>query len=179
MEATSNEPMVSWEGYVEKSLDPLWNNKKDPVWVGQFRPSSIKQIQKTEDVCIAYAGTKFDGLSGKDSGAPPITLTVYKDILCTNLIKNGMWDVFNYVEPKSKSSINLLDNLGQNLGQSGQYLLNFIRISICHEVLKKVPVNASGPEVLLFIISCMATYIYSTIEKFKSKLKKIKISNYP
>eukprot|EP00957_Ditylum_brightwellii_P075370 5727203-Ditylum_brightwellii.AAC.1 len=29
-------------------LNPLWNHKKGPVWARQFRPSSIKQIQKTE-----------------------------------------------------------------------------------------------------------------------------------
>ena len=25
-------------------LNPLWSHKKRPVWAGQFRPSSIKQI---------------------------------------------------------------------------------------------------------------------------------------
>eukprot|EP00957_Ditylum_brightwellii_P092636 7054105-Ditylum_brightwellii.AAC.1 len=29
-------------------LNPLWSHKKGPVWAGKFRPSSIKQIQKTE-----------------------------------------------------------------------------------------------------------------------------------
>eukprot|EP00957_Ditylum_brightwellii_P157976 12024692-Ditylum_brightwellii.AAC.1 len=43
----------------------------------------------------------------------------------------------------------------------------------------KVPANASGPEVLLTIISCVGTYPYDTVEKLKSKLKKIKLSNYP
>jgi hypothetical protein len=113
-----------------------------------------------------------------------------------------MLDVFNYVEPKSKSTLNLLDNLGrftladtqdhtviqrtiadqyaiQNLDWSSQYLLNSISISIYREVLKKVPVNASGPEVLLAIISCVGTYTYDTMEKLKAKLKKIKLSNYP
>eukprot|EP00957_Ditylum_brightwellii_P068159 5173915-Ditylum_brightwellii.AAC.1 len=75
IEATNNDPMVSWEDYVgvkedlvtvpkcgglfkkdddkayqaDKShLNPLWNHKKGSVWAGQFRPSYIKQIQKTE-----------------------------------------------------------------------------------------------------------------------------------
>eukprot|EP00957_Ditylum_brightwellii_P132174 10078406-Ditylum_brightwellii.AAC.1 len=29
-------------------LNPLLSHKKGTVWTGQFRPSSIKQIQKTE-----------------------------------------------------------------------------------------------------------------------------------
>jgi hypothetical protein len=113
-----------------------------------------------------------------------------------------MWDVFNYVEPISNSTLNLLDNLDrftladiqdhtaiqrtiadqyaiQNLDWSGQYLLNSISISIYREVLKKVPVNASGPEVLLATISYVGTYTYDTMEKLKAKLKKIKLSNYP
>eukprot|EP00957_Ditylum_brightwellii_P158254 12046006-Ditylum_brightwellii.AAC.1 len=140
MEATSSNPMVSWEGHVgvkedlvtvpkcgglfkqdddkvmafigtdpdacvnvwsynqdtktyqaDKSyLNHLWNHKKGPVWEGQFRPSSIKQIQKTEQVCTNYTGTKFDGLISKNGGAPPFTLNVYKDIICAHLIKNGM-----------------------------------------------------------------------------------------
>eukprot|EP00957_Ditylum_brightwellii_P126378 9634032-Ditylum_brightwellii.AAC.1 len=74
MEAPNNDTMVSWEDHVgvkeglvtvpkcgglfkqdddkvmaDKShLNPSWNHKKVPVWAGQFRPSSIKQIQKTE-----------------------------------------------------------------------------------------------------------------------------------
>eukprot|EP00957_Ditylum_brightwellii_P104607 7970788-Ditylum_brightwellii.AAC.2 len=211
MEAISNEPMVSWEDHdddkvmtfgendpdtcvnvwsynqdtktyqVDKShLNPLWNHKKGPVW----------------------AGTKFDGFTGKDGGAPPIALNVYKDTIHTHLIKNGMWYVFNYVEPKSKSSISLLDNAEQftlteiqdhtiiqctiadqyaiqNLDWKGQYLLNSINISIYCEVLMKVPVNATEPEVLFAIILCVGMYTYDTMEKLKSKLKKIKLSNYP
>eukprot|EP00957_Ditylum_brightwellii_P059445 4512963-Ditylum_brightwellii.AAC.1 len=43
-------------------------------------------------------GTKFGYLSSKDSGALPIALTVYNDIICIHLIKNDMWDTFNYME---------------------------------------------------------------------------------
>eukprot|EP00957_Ditylum_brightwellii_P192531 14658864-Ditylum_brightwellii.AAC.1 len=68
-------------------LNLLWNCKKEPVWARQFRPSSIKKIQKTEQVCTSYASTKFDGLTGKDGDAPPIAITVYKDISCTHLIQ--------------------------------------------------------------------------------------------
>eukprot|EP00957_Ditylum_brightwellii_P173206 13185489-Ditylum_brightwellii.AAC.1 len=49
-------------------------------------------------------------VSGKYGGAPPIALTVYKDIIFSHTIKDNMWDVFNYMEPTSKSSINLLGN---------------------------------------------------------------------
>eukprot|EP00957_Ditylum_brightwellii_P102379 7804480-Ditylum_brightwellii.AAC.1 len=115
MEATNNDPMVSWEDHVgveedlvtvlkcgglfkqdddkvmafigadpdtcvkvwsynqdtktyqtDKShLNPFWNHKKGLVWAGPFRPSSIKQIQKTEQVCTTSAGQSLMVLLAK------------------------------------------------------------------------------------------------------------------
>eukprot|EP00957_Ditylum_brightwellii_P199687 15222455-Ditylum_brightwellii.AAC.1 len=73
MEAPNNDPMVSWEDHVRVKeclitvpkcgglfkqdddkvmtfvgTDPDACVHKGPIWAGQFRPSSIKQIQKTE-----------------------------------------------------------------------------------------------------------------------------------
>ena len=82
-------------------------NKKLPhqqgtTWNGQYRPSGLKDIKKVEDTCKEYKGTKFDGLVGKDGGAPPLALITYKEIICRHLIKNGMWDVFKHIHPKIK-----------------------------------------------------------------------------
>eukprot|EP00957_Ditylum_brightwellii_P048936 3713524-Ditylum_brightwellii.AAC.2 len=115
-------------------------------------------------VCTTYASFKLDSLTGKDGGAPPFPLIGYKGIIFTHLIKNSMWDVFNYVELKRKSTINLLNNLGQftlteiqgyttikpttadqhaiqKLDWSGQYFLNSINISIYSDVFKKVTID--------------------------------------
>ena len=183
-------------------LVPSYKNKKGPIWNGQYRPSSLKEITKVEESCTRHSGTKFDGLSGKDGGAPPLALTTYKDIIRSHMIKHGMWDIFQYREPKSGVKVDLLTTLGrfdlaeiktyiskqraiadeyelQNFAWSGKYLLSSISPSLYKDVLKKVTINASGPEVLMAIVSCVATFTYDSMEKVKSRLKSITIKSYP
>ena len=87
------------------SLVKGYSHQKGPVLNGQFRPSSLKEIKKVEETCKLFKGTKFDGLTGKDGGAPQLALTTYKQMISDHLIKNGMWDVFQYVHPKTKKTL--------------------------------------------------------------------------
>eukprot|EP00957_Ditylum_brightwellii_P123666 9428247-Ditylum_brightwellii.AAC.1 len=41
-----------------------------------YKLTQLKHTQNTEEVCTPYSGTKFDALSWKDGGAPPIDLIV-------------------------------------------------------------------------------------------------------
>ena len=90
-----------------------FTHQKGPVWNRQFRPTTFKDIKKVEDACKEFKGTKFDGLTGRDGGAPPLALTTYKEIIRRHLIKNGMWDVFQYVHPKTKKHLCLIHHLGK------------------------------------------------------------------
>ena len=122
----------------------------------QFCPTLLKDINKVEDTCKYFKGTKFDGLTVRDGGAPLLALTTYKEIICHHLNKNSIWDVFQYVHPKTKKSLCLIQHLGkfqlsevklhihqfcktadkyalQNLDWSGFYLLNSISNSLYKE----------------------------------------------
>jgi len=186
----------------KKTVIKHFTHQKGPVWNGQFRPSSLKDIKKVEETCKEFKGTKFDGLTSKDGGAPPLGLITYKEIIRRHLIKNGMWNVFQYAHPKSKKNLCLIQHLGkfqlseiklhiqkfretadkfaiQNLDWSGTYLLNSISNSLYKDVLQKVPITASGPEVLMAIVSSFGTYTYDSMEKVKNQFKKVHLSSFP
>lgn len=196
---------VSKKTYVIEQDDrnPLWSDQQGPSHVGQYRPRDIKQLLQIEKSCVTYTHTiKFLGLTAKDGSAPPISLSTWSQIIRTHLIKNGMWDVFQYEDPLTHTKVDLLKNMGrfqleevkkqianvkltsdfyalQNLEWSGRYLLASIHSSLYEKVLNKIPVNSTGPEVLSAIIACSATYSYDSMENLKNKLKNIKISDFP
>ena len=183
--------------------NPLWTDQQGPSHVGQYRPRDIKQLLQIEKSCVTYTHTiKFLGLTAKDGSAPPISLSTWSQIIRTHLIKNGMWDVFQYEDPLTNTKVDLLKNMGrfqleevkkqmacvkitsdfyalQNLEWSGRYLLASIHSSLYEKVLNKIPVNFTGPEVLSAIIACSATYSYDSMENLKNKLKNIKNSDFP
>ena len=187
----------------QDARNPNWTDQQGPSHVGQYRPRDIKQLLQIEKSCVTYTHTiKFLGLTSKDGSAPPISLSTWSQIIRTHLIHNGMWDVFQYEDPLTKTKVDLLKNMGrfqleevkkqianvklisdyyalQNLEWSGRYLLASIHSSLYEKVLNKIPVNSTGPEVLSAIIACSATYSYDAMENLKNKLKNIKISDFP
>ena len=185
----------------KKDIVEGYSHQKGPVWNGQFCPTSLKDTKKVEETCKEFKGTKFDGLAGKDGGAPPLLLTTYKEIICRHLIKNGMWDVFQYQLPKSKKMICLIENMGkvklseirkhitsikasadkyalQNLSWSGTYLLNSISNVMAKKVLQKDSITDAGPEILMAIVASFGTFTFDSMEKLKSSIKNIKLSSY-
>eukprot|EP00957_Ditylum_brightwellii_P063444 4816213-Ditylum_brightwellii.AAC.1 len=96
---------------------------KDPVNNGQYRLVDFKAIKLVEEACIKYVGTKFEGLAGKDGGSPLLALSAYKNIIRKHLIKNGMWDVFQFQLPKSRKMICLIENMGKvKLSEIKEYI---------------------------------------------------------
>eukprot|EP00957_Ditylum_brightwellii_P027980 2113974-Ditylum_brightwellii.AAC.1 len=97
-----------------------------------------------------------------------------------DLLKN--FGVFDFIDVQEDVVIQCLladKYASDNLDWSGKYLLNSISASLYQDVLKRVLVNLSGPEVLLAIQACAGRYIYDTMEKVKVKLNAIKLSDYP
>ena len=68
---------------------------KGPVHVGQFRPRGTKAEQCTVSNCTSYDGVLFHGINVKE-GEPKMSLSTYKNNLRKHMIKNGMFDIFEY-----------------------------------------------------------------------------------
>ena len=52
---------------------------KGPNHPGQFRPLGFKDSRKTQELCTAYSGTKFNGLPTSKDVEANIPLKNYKD----------------------------------------------------------------------------------------------------
>ena len=174
-----------------------------PVHDSQYRPMDHKEARKVRETCTSYKDSKkFDGLVVKDNGQPPVMMKDWIDIIRDHMIQNGMWDVFQYKDPKSKREFDLIKSMGRfklkdikkyikekkktadkyemaNLQMSGQYLLDAISSSVFAYVLTKVSCNDSGPEILTAIFDTCYKVTPTSMDDLKTKLRAIKLSDYP
>eukprot|EP00957_Ditylum_brightwellii_P024666 1863532-Ditylum_brightwellii.AAC.1 len=106
---------LSSKGYRvnKRLLNKNFQAVKGPVNNGQYCLVDLKAIKFVEEACTKYVGSKFEGLACNDGGSPLLALSVYKNIIRKYLIKNRMWDVFQFQLPKSQKMICLIENMGK------------------------------------------------------------------
>ena len=73
-----------------------WANHRGPLHHGQYRPTDIKALKKTEKDCKTYNGTKFDGIVGRDGALPTLGFDTYKETIRKHCVENDMHHVFVY-----------------------------------------------------------------------------------
>ena len=179
-----------------------WDNIKGPVNVGQYRPRGVKSELKTQEACIRYDGTKFDGVVSKDGA---MSVTTYKELVRSHCIKNGMFNVFEIEDPRNPSVVwdafrhqskfplqyvkeyiekfkrsEACDQYArQNLEFSGDFIRNTLTADFLTKVLKEVDLNASGPETFVGALLVVHSDSYEALETCKSKLKGLTLKDYP
>ena len=93
--------------------NPKCKSHKGPLHVGQFRPNHVKEKHKVKTSYCTFTGsTKYGGSKKKDNNNN-IPLRDYVRTARKHMVENGMWSVFQYVDPISKKRINLFDSLGE------------------------------------------------------------------
>ena len=91
---------------------PRYKSRKGPLHVGQFRPTNVKEKRKVKTSCCTFAGsTKHGGSNKKNDNNNNIPLRDFVRTVRKHMVENGMWSVFQYVDPISKKKINLFDSL--------------------------------------------------------------------
>ena len=207
----SNIQNYTWDQDNEKWIFPTalfdrsWPKIKGPNHPGQFRPLGFKDSCKTQELCITYSGTKFNGLpTSKDSKAN-IPLKNYKDECRQHMIKQGMWDVFNIPATAGSKSWDLFKDHGrlpfehvknhievlrkdetradsyviQNLNWSDSFLRNTLHHELLAKFLRYVPITASGPEIFMATVTVCFSDSYDALEQTKIELKTIKLKDFP
>eukprot|EP00957_Ditylum_brightwellii_P035720 2708229-Ditylum_brightwellii.AAC.1 len=66
----------------------------------------------------------------------------------------------------------------QSLSWSGTYLLNSISNILANQVLQKVFMTDTGPEILVTIVASFGTFMVDSMEKIKTSIKNVKLSTY-
>ena len=90
----SNIQNYTWDQDNEKWIFPteLFDRSqpkiKGPNHPGQFRPLGFKDSRKTQELCITYSGTKFNGLPTSKDNKANIPLKNYKDECRQHMIKH-------------------------------------------------------------------------------------------
>ena len=83
------------------------------------------------------------------------------------------------VKEHSLKVVDLSDSFAlQNLTMSGQYLMSSVDDQLRTEVLKRVPVHAKGPDVLIAIMESVGTYTFEAMELVRQKLEGLSLKNY-
>eukprot|EP00957_Ditylum_brightwellii_P151959 11571715-Ditylum_brightwellii.AAC.1 len=93
---TSTQPLLELILIPRPMSSPMTLHLRGSVNNSQYRLVDLKAIKLAEEACTKYVGTTFEGLAGKDGRSPLLALSVYKEIIRKHLIKNGMWDVFQF-----------------------------------------------------------------------------------
>eukprot|EP00957_Ditylum_brightwellii_P005713 435735-Ditylum_brightwellii.AAC.1 len=66
----------------------------------------------------------------------------------------------------------------QSLRWSGTYLLNSISNVLTKQVLQKVSITDTIPEILVAIVASFGTFNFDSMEKLQTGIKNVKLSTY-
>ena len=179
---------------------PSLKNIRGPSHAGQFRPLGADDQTSTQSSCSKYKGTLLQNIEGKGLS---MSLKTYKDTTRKHMISQGMWDVFSIPDPKNKQvKWDLFSHLGRlpldaisqhvkdlranadkyiidNLDWSGDYLRASLHSTLLSKVLDRLPISASGPEVLSATHAVIQSSTFEVMEDVRDQLKAISLSNYP
>ena len=185
-------------------LNTSYTRMKGPVHPGQYRPKGVKEERKTKEACTTFSGIRFSGVPKEGKGSIPIR--TYKDQCRSHMIRHGMWDVFNFSDPKNPSMhcdlfkkhsrfslayvkaevAKMQTDKGrvdsyiiQNLRYSGDYLRASLNAEQLTKVLQEVPITATGPEVFVATMLVCLSDSYDAMEQTKEALKAIKLTDFP
>ena len=130
--------------------------------VGQYRQREINQLQQVEKICVTYSHTiKFLGLTVKDCSAPPISLSTQSQIIRLHIIKNSVWDVFQFEDPlTTKTNVNFLTNMGRfQLGEVKKQM-GSVKVTSEFHALQNLEKAKSWMSYLYFLIDIFHSSFY-------------------
>eukprot|EP00957_Ditylum_brightwellii_P154091 11727087-Ditylum_brightwellii.AAC.1 len=138
----------------KETHDPTHKSHKGPLHVGQFRPTNVKEKCKVKTSCCTFARTaKYVCTNKLNVNSNNIPLWDYVRTARKHMIENGMWSVFQYIDPISNKRINLFDSLGEI--KFYELKKNLLTANFLRSILLKVDLEASGPEMLEAIFESM------------------------